>query len=101
MHEIADVGLPNLAIHHYFHLPFDDIKGLGLVVVDMRRWASVRWHHPFQHEVCPVGLCCGCEKRVYIPRSRTIGPVFAALKNDMFYSLQVKEILLCSYPDII
>ena len=47
MHKTASFCLAHFAACHDFQLSFDDIKGLVLVVMDMGRWASIRWHHTF------------------------------------------------------
>ncbi len=65
----------------YFQLPFNDIKCLGLIMVDVWRRASTGRHSPFEHELRPVGLCCGCEKRVYIAGTHNHRPSVCSSKK--------------------
>ena len=70
MHKIAGLRLPHLVTQLDLQLPFDHVERLDLIMVDVRGWASIRWHQPFHHEVGSVGLCSACEKSVYIARSQ-------------------------------
>ena len=91
MQKIASLGFAYLTVHHDFKLPFDDIEGLDLIVVDMRGWASIGRHQPFQHEVGPVRLCGGCDCAILTVGGcdwwvRLVDAVGDAIKIRLFFS---------------
>ena len=68
MHKISSLRFVHFVPQLDLQEPFDDIERLGLAMVDVRGRASIKWHHPFHHEVGPIGLCSGCEKSIDIAR---------------------------------
>ena len=47
MHKVADLRLIDLAAHRYLHFPFKNKESLDLIMVDVRRRATIRWHQRF------------------------------------------------------
>ena len=47
MYKIAGLCLVHLVARRYIHLPFEDIERLDLIMVDVKRWATIGWHQRF------------------------------------------------------
>ena len=76
MNEIAGLRHVHLVSQHDLQLAFHHLERLGQLMVDVRRWAAIRWHHTFHHEVGPAGVGSRCEKCVHIARPQEYWPSF-------------------------
>src|SRR5881296_4203903 len=57
VHEVPSGGVDRLVTQTNAALPFNDVKSLIFVAVNVRGWAAPRWHQGFHHEIgAPLGI---------------------------------------------